>query len=116
MNKSVIQTMTLTCLIAFSTRCQAQVGGNVGFSQAGGKARAEQNERNKRVLTREELPGSRNSMFVEANVLMNLRADEYVAVFAISQEGQTVAECGRKMDATIKQFTDELKILGDPRG
>jgi uncharacterized protein YggE len=51
-------------------------------------------------------------MFVEANVLMNVRADEYVAVFGISQDSETIAECGRKMDGTIKQFSEELKTLG----
>ncbi len=94
------------------TLCCAQVGGNVGFAQNGGKGRAVQNERSKRVLTREELPPSATSTFVEANVLMNVRADEYVAVFGVLQEAETVAECNRKMDATIKQFNDELKTLG----
>ena len=84
----------------------------MGYSQAGGKARAEQNEKNKRVLTKEELPPSRNSMFVEANVLMNKRADQYVAVFGITQEGESLADCSRKMDATITQFSGDLKTLG----
>jgi uncharacterized protein YggE len=112
MKKPLMLIFVLTCLFARPTRCQAQVGGNVGYSQASGKFRAVQNERNKRVLTKEELPAFRNIMFVEANVLMNMRADEYVAVFGISQEGDTVADCGRKMDATINQFSGELKILG----
>jgi uncharacterized protein YggE len=99
-------------LFALPTLCCAQVSGNVGYSQAGGKGRAVQNERSKRVLSKEEIPPTGTSTFVEANVLMNVRADEYVAVFGISQEGETVAECGRKIDATIKQFTDELKSLG----
>jgi uncharacterized protein YggE len=63
-------------------------------------------------LTRDELPPTGTSMFVEASVLMNVKADEYVAVFGISREGETVDECGRKMDATIKEFSDELKPLG----
>ena len=91
MNKSVMPILILTFLVAHATCCRAQVGGNVGFSQTGGKAKAEQNERSKRVLTKEELPSSRNSMFVEANVLMR-SGDEYVVVFGLSQEGQTVAD------------------------
>ncbi len=51
-------------------------------------------------------------MFVEANVLMNVEADEYVAVFGVTHEGETVAECGRKMGATIEEFAGELKSLG----
>ena len=102
----------LAFVVAFPAVCCAQVGGNIGYAQNGGKARAEQNERTKRVVTKEELPPTATSTFVEASVLMNVLADEYVAVFGIAQEGETIAECGRKMDATIKQFTDELNGLG----
>jgi uncharacterized protein YggE len=102
----------LTGLLSFPSLCLAQASGNVGYSQNGGKGRAVQNERSKRVLTKEEMPPSGTSTFVEANVLMNVRADEYVVVFSILQEGETVAECGRKMDAVVKQFSDELKTLG----
>ena len=91
--------------------CWAQVSGNIGYSGAGGKAKAEQTERANRVLTAQELPPTSTATFVEANVLMNVKADEYVAVFGIGHEGETLAECGRKMDATLKTFADELKLL-----
>ncbi len=99
-------------LLAFPSLCCAQASGNVGYSQNSGKARAEQNERTKRVLTKEEMPPSATSTFVEANVLMNVLADEYVAVFGIAQEGESIAECSQKMDTTINRLTDELKKLG----
>lgn len=102
----------LTLPIVSPNFCSGQVSGNIGFSQAGGKAKAEQSERAKRVLTKEELPPTDGSTFVEANVLMNVKADEYMAVFGVMQEGPTVAECNQKMDATLKQFTGELKSLG----
>ncbi len=105
-------TLSMTALVAFPALVLAQASGNVGYSQNGGKARAVQNERSKRVLTKEDIPPTGTSTFVEANVLMNVRADEYVAVFGILQEGATITECSLKLDATIKQFTDELKTLG----
>lgn len=92
--------------------CRAQVGGNATYAQAGGRARAEQNERAKRTLGEYDVPPSRTSTFVEASVLMNVKADEYVAVFGVAEEGETVAEAGRKMDATIREFTEALKGLG----
>lgn len=92
--------------------CFAQASGNVSFSQSGGKARAEQNERNKRTVAKDDAPPTGASMFVEASVLMNLKADEYVAVFGVSQECGAVPECNQKMDATINQFAGELKQLG----
>ena len=35
------------------------------------------------MLTKEEMPPTATSTFVEASVLMNVPADEYVAVFGI---------------------------------
>lgn len=92
--------------------CFAQASGNVGYSQSGGSARAEQNERNKRTPVQAEAPPTGTAMFVEASVLMNVKADEHVAVFGVAQECATVAECNQKMDATVGGFSGELKQLG----
>jgi len=108
--------MKLPCIVvilfACPVLCAAQVSGNIGYAGAGGKARAQQNERNKRTLTREEMPPTSSSMFVEASVLMNVKADEYVAVFGVMQDGSTLTECLQKMDATITIFSGLLKPLG----
>ncbi|MDB5349860.1 MAG: hypothetical protein JWN86_1107 [Planctomycetota bacterium] len=89
-----------------------QASGNIGYSQAGGRARAEQFERNKRTLVPAEMPPTGTTMFVDASVLMNVRADEFVAIFGVAQDGTTVAECNQKMDATIEEFTAALKAMG----
>lgn len=52
------------------------------------------------------------SHFIEANVLMNVRADEYIAVFGASQEGATVLDGNQKLDARLKQFLAALDSLG----
>jgi uncharacterized protein YggE len=98
--------------VALQGICFAQASGNIGYSQSGGNSRARLNERSKHVLQQVEMPPSATSMFLEANVLMNVRADEYVAVFGVLQEGATVAECNQKMDATVNEFSGELKQLG----
>jgi uncharacterized protein YggE len=92
--------------------CFAQASGNVGYAQSGGSRRAEQNERAKRVPVQGDAPPTATSMFVEASVLANIKADEYVAVFGVAQECTTVAECNQKMDATVAGFTASLKALG----
>jgi uncharacterized protein YggE len=102
-----ILTFTMTVQTAL-----AQIGGNAGYAQGGGRARAEQNERAKRQLTREELPPTETSMFLDASVLMNVKADEYVATFGVAEEGQTVEACQAKMNATIGAYTESLKPLG----
>ena len=103
--------ISLTTL-ALQGICFAQASGNAAYSQSSGNSRAKQNERSKHVLQQGEAPPSATSMFVEASVLMNVKADEYVAVFGVLQEGGTVAECNQKMDATVSEFAGELKQLG----
>ena len=68
--------------------------------------RAEQIERAKRLLTREEMPPSETTMFIDASVLMNVKADEFVATFGVAEEAETIEGCQAKMDATIAAFTE----------
>ena len=110
MKKCVI--ISLLILLAGPGLSRGQVGGNIGFSESGGRTKAELSERAKRVLTKDELPPTGTSTFVECNVLMNVKADEYVVVFGITQEGATLAECSSKMDARVKAFAADLKPLG----
>lgn len=90
----------------------AQASGNVAYSQQGGQARAEQNERNKRVVAPTDAPPTATTMFVDASVLMNVKADEYVAMFGVNRECATVPECNQQMDATVGGFIGELQRLG----
>jgi uncharacterized protein YggE len=93
--------------------CAAQASGNVGYGQSGsGRVRAEATERNKRSVSKDDQPPNGTSVFVDASVLMNVKADEFVAVFGLLQECATVAECNQKMDATVGGFKAGLKGLG----
>lgn len=109
MKKTIILFLIIAATGSF---CFGQASGNIGYSQAYGKTRAEQNERSKRVLLPAEMPPGSNTIFLEASVLMNVLAEEYVAVFGLSQESPTVAECNQKMDALIQSFSENLKPLG----
>jgi len=102
---------TVVLMAACSLLCTAQTSGNIGYSQSSGSSRARQAEHNKRV----PLPGETHpsdGMFLEASVLMNVPADEYVAVFGVSQECVTVADCGQKIDAVINEFSGAVQQLG----
>jgi len=105
---------TLLCFIltVFPALVSAQFGGGVVYLNSASKARAKQSEAGRRVLSKDDLPPSTTSTFVEASVLMNVKADEYVAVFALSKEGVTVAECNTAMSETAAALTNALKSLG----
>lgn len=63
-------------------------------------------------LSAVEAKGSVLVAFLEANVLMNVPAEEYRACFAVVQEGATVAEGNAKITARIAEFITALKGLG----
>lgn len=105
----------VSLVLAFCTiphACLAQFGGNASYSQSSNSDRAAQNEHDKRQIGPNEMPPNGTCLFIEASVLMNVKADEYVAVFGVMQEGATVAECNQKMDATVKEFVAQVKKLG----
>jgi len=104
--------VSLLIPMAGSGLCRGQTSGNIVYTETGGKATAVQRERAQRVLTKDEVPPTPTSMFVEAKVLLNVKADEYVAVFGITHEGETLADCAKKMDTAVKAFVAELKSLG----
>ena len=67
---------TVAGFLACTASLQTQVGGNAGFGQNGGRAKAEQSEHSLRVLAKDDQPPSPTSTFLEASVLMNVKADE----------------------------------------
>lgn len=91
--------------------CLAQASGNVAYSQSSGQAsaRARQSEQAKRGQV--DVP-SQTSMVIEASVLMNVKADEHVAVFGVMQECAAVPECNQKVDAAISEFSSAARGLG----
>jgi uncharacterized protein YggE len=59
--------------------------------------------------------GKTQVYFVEANVLLNMKADAYIAVFGVVQEAPTSAESNAKTDAAISGFTKDLDGIGIKR-
>src|SRR5437660_5512297 len=55
---------------------------------------------------------SSQNYFIEANVLMNVRADEHVAIFALAQEGPALQEANGKIGAQVNEFVASLGKLG----
>ncbi len=108
-------TLALVCIpLVSGTRCRAQASGNIISSQSSGRARAEQLELAKRFPAPAELPPDASSVFVDADALMNVLADEYVATFALAQECAAVAECAQELAVTLAQLEKALRALGIP--
>ena len=95
----------ITVLLVASAACQAQMGGGAVYNQdrSGG---APANERAKRVITRDEMPTTASSVYLDANVLMNVKADEFIAIFGVSQGGATLDEARQKMETVVAAFSE----------
>src|SRR6476619_7226339 len=105
MRATVIACVVILSSVFSAGHCRGQFGGNAAYGRnsdgEGGRARAEQREVSMRSIAPYDLPPTATSTFVDASVLLNVKADEYVAVFSVAAEGDTPAECNTKMDATI---------------
>lgn len=105
--------LSAICVVAVYTAGSAQMGGgSVYRAGLSGLASALANENAKRSITKEEMPPSGSSAFFDASVMANVKADQYVALFGVSLEGQTINESNQKVDATISEFIKGLKAIG----
>ena len=104
----MLKLLSLYGFIVCATVSLAQVGGgSAAYNQRG---RSGADEARATELAKRNVPFG-EGRFVDASVLMNVKADEYVAVFGISEEGKTLEEAQRNMDAAIRNFTSGLKAL-----
>ncbi len=87
-------------------------GGSVYRASLSGLASALANENAKRTITKEEMPPSGSSVFFDASVMANVKADQYVALFGVSLDGATIDESNQKVEATINEFIKGLKTIG----
>ena len=101
----------LSLLLVAGTRAGfAQFAGNAADNESSAatyNSDPTQNERSKRRANDND--GA--STFIEGSILMNVKADEYVAIFGVIEEGKTPAAASDKMDATIANFKTSLRDL-----
>jgi uncharacterized protein YggE len=86
----------------------AQVGGNAIYSAPKNQSPAPATG----DLFATEPKGSVPVSFIEANVLLNLKADAYQAIFALTQEGPSLADGNEKIKKQTQEFIADLEALG----
>lgn len=89
----------LSILIAPSAL--AQVSGNANY----------RNNNNGVSFQEAEFEGD-SSITIKANVMMNVKASHYVAMFGLSQAGEGAEVCNSLMNQRINGFIERLMILG----
>ena len=96
----------LICMIALGAEVRAQVSGNIVYSETNRKL-----AKGAVAFGAVTLPDN-SGMLIPAHVQINVKADEYVSVFGLSQEGRTIQECNQKISTQIENFAGELKNIG----
>lgn len=99
-----ISSLIITLLLA-AISAQAQESGNRNY---GTQKRRPQT--NSGVLVSGN--SGRDVYFIEANVTINMKADNYIAVFGLSQEAATAAESNSKTNRLVAGFIRDLDGLG----
>jgi uncharacterized protein YggE len=98
-------------LLCASAASAQEAGNRVYGGQQGNQARARGGALTGELLLYDPKDQS-PAPYVEAYVLMNVKADAFVAVFGLAQEGPTAAESNRKLDAQLAELTAALRGLG----
>ena len=111
------KTLFLSLLLTLSAQTAfAQIGGGAATTGSasvyGSESSPVEVERSKRQITSAEQKNDGTATFIEASILMNVKADEYIAVFGVMEEGKTSAEANAKMATTLAGFKAALKPLG----
>ncbi len=101
----------LACIIVLASEVRSQNSGNVVFSDANRKEANRRLARGSVAFGAISLPDN-SGMIIPAHVQINVKADEYVAIFGLSQEGRTVQDCNLKINTQIENFIGELKTIG----
>src|SRR5688572_7136893 len=79
--------VSIVSVIVVGASAIAQVGGGSAAFNQGSRSGAE--EARAHELAKRNVPFG-EGRFIDASVLMNVKPDEYIAVFGISQEGETL--------------------------
>jgi uncharacterized protein YggE len=91
----------LPLLLLFPLALHAQAVGNRAY----GNSRESYAQRTVNYL-------SDSAILVEARLVMNVKADQFIAVFGAMEQGKTLEEGARGIDARIASFMRDVRTLG----
>jgi uncharacterized protein YggE len=95
--------IVLLLLLAIPALIAAQVRGNVNYRYYN---TVQQPVRAQSVFINDSI------MVIDANILMNQKADAYIAIFSLVQVGNTLENVNNQLNERILSFTNELIRLG----
>lgn len=106
----MLKALPVLLVVCSAVESFAQVGGGVATF---GRETASFSARTQELAKRKthELPNAK-SVFVDAGVMINVKADSFVAVFGISVEGEDLEKARSRMAETLEAFRSNLRQAG----
>jgi uncharacterized protein YggE len=106
-NRLIVALLNVPVIVQLAA---AQMGGGAVYNgQQGNPADI---LRQQRALSDQEIPPTLNSVFLDASVLLNIHADNYVALFGVSEEGTSLGEARTKVHEKLANFKRDLRAIG----
>ncbi|MBZ0212692.1 MAG: SIMPL domain-containing protein [Nitrospirae bacterium] len=106
----MLKALPVLLVVCSAVESFAQVGGGVATF---GRETSSDSARTQELAKRKshELPNAK-SVFVDAGVMINVKADSFVAVFGISVEGEDLEKARSRMAETLEAFRSNLRQAG----
>jgi uncharacterized protein YggE len=100
----------LLLYLAATTSAFTQVSGNVEFEKSNDNY--SYSSRSSSSASYDKMYLSDTTILIPASVIMNVKADEFVAVWAVKEESKTISQCITKIDNRISSFILGMKKSG----
>ena len=95
-------------LLFLSPVINAQLSGNIVYGKNHNEYTTERNRHSNMTYLTD------STFVIEADVLANVIADNYVVTFGVSEEAATVKECNDNIEKRIRAFISEINKMGYP--
>ncbi len=104
-NMKKVTIYSILIFLLYTSLLNAQVSGNEVYNQSYSSSYD-------KVLSFDKLYLTDSTFIVKANILNNVIADNYVAVFGLAEESNTLEDCNNKIEKRIAAFILRLRKLG----
>lgn len=96
-------------VLLISPVVNAQLSGNIVYGKSHNENYTTERNRHSNMIYLSD-----STFVLEANVLANVMADNYVVTFGVNEEAATVKECNEAIEKRIRGFVAELVKMGYP--
>lgn len=100
LNKNIMKSLTFIALLSINTICYSQVSGNINYRTINDFSQ------NAVVVS----PPRDGEIYINVKGMANVKADQFVAIFSVTQTGKTQTEANQIIDERISESLKQIKL------